>query len=139
MLLYIIYYCLLAPPHTNLTIPSYKLYFIMLYKLNEIVFAKCQDYPFWPAKVVNYFAQAASYKVVFYGEKSEATISESCMLPFTDEVLRKLSADSAHRNHKDLQHSIKIALKRLQKRRKGLASSSEEDDYYMDSEPPKRS
>lgn len=105
----------------------------MLYKTNEIVFAKCQDYPFWPGKIVHCFPQAASYKVVFYGEKSEATISEACMLPFNDEVIRKLSADSALRNYKELQHSIKIACKRLQKRRKGLASSSEEEDYFMDS------
>lgn len=109
------------------------------YKIGEIVFAKCQNYPFWPGKVIACFALASSYKVLFFGEKSEATIDDSCMLPFTDEVLRKLSADTAHRNNKDLQHAIKLAIKRSQKRKKGLASSSEDDDFFMESEPPKRS
>lgn len=105
----------------------------MLYKIGETVFAKCQNYPFWPGKVISCFPQAASYKVLFFGEKSEATIDECCMLPFTDEVLRKLSADTSHRNNKDLQYSIRLAVKRAQKRKKGLASSSEDDDFFMDS------
>jgi hypothetical protein len=55
------------------------------------------------------------------------------MLPFTDEVVKKVMNESSNRNNKNLRHSINIACKRYQKRRKGLASSSEEDDFMQES------
>jgi hypothetical protein len=60
------------------------------------------------------------------------------MLPFSDEVVRKIINEGANRNNKDLKHSIHIACKRFQKRKKGLASSSEEEDFIQESEPPKK-
>jgi hypothetical protein len=109
----------------------------MQYKVGDMVFAKCQNYPFWPGKVIVVSPITASYKVLFYGEKSEATIDESCMLPFSEDIIRKVMNEGNNRNNKDLRHSINIAIKRLQKRRKGLASSSEEDDFIQESEAPK--
>jgi hypothetical protein len=44
------------------------------YRLNDMVLAKCQNYPYWPGKIINVFPNSTSYKVLFYGEKSEATI-----------------------------------------------------------------
>jgi hypothetical protein len=103
----------------------------MQFKIGEMVFAKCQNYPFWPGKVIAIFSVTNSYKILFYGEKSEATIDESCMLPFNEDVLKKLASEGAHRSNKDLKHSMHIAYKRYQKRKKGLASSSEEDDFLQ--------
>jgi hypothetical protein len=111
---------------------------MMQYKVGDMVFAKCQNYPFWPGKVILVYTIAGSYKVLFYGEKSEATIDESCMLPFSDDIIRKVMNEGANKNNKDLRHSIQIACKRFQKRKKGLASSSEEDDFIQESDPPKR-
>jgi hypothetical protein len=42
----------------------------MQYKAGEMVFAKCQNYPFWPGKVISVSLITNSYKVLFYGEKS---------------------------------------------------------------------
>lgn len=47
---------------------------MMQYKVGDMVFAKCQNYPFWPGKVILVSALTGSYKVLFYGEKSEAII-----------------------------------------------------------------
>jgi hypothetical protein len=53
----------------------------MQHKVGDMVFAKCQNYPFWPGKIIAIFSNN-SYKVVFYGEKSEAMIDEGSMLAF---------------------------------------------------------
>lgn len=37
------------------------------YRLGEMVFAKCQNYPYWPGKIIASFPQSTSYKVLFYG------------------------------------------------------------------------
>ena len=47
---------------------------MMQYKVGDIVFAKCQNYPFWPGKVILVYPITVSYKILIYGEKSEATI-----------------------------------------------------------------
>ena len=65
MLLYIFYVHFLTI--TNNLPP-----FIMIsrFRLNDMVFAKCQNYPYWPGKIIAVFANTTSYKVLFYGEKS---------------------------------------------------------------------
>jgi hypothetical protein len=54
----------------------------MQYKIGDMVFAKCQNYPYWPGKIIGCQLTNLSYKVLFYGEKSEATIDESVILPY---------------------------------------------------------
>lgn len=40
----------------------------MQYKIGDIVFAKCQNYPFWPGKVISLLgSEGAAYKILFYG------------------------------------------------------------------------
>jgi hypothetical protein len=39
----------------------------MQYKVGEMVFAKCQNYPFWPGKVILVYPVTSSYKILFYG------------------------------------------------------------------------
>jgi hypothetical protein len=54
------------------------------YRLGEMVLAKCQNYPYWPGKIISFFPNSNSYKVLFYGEKSEATIDATYIIPFND-------------------------------------------------------
>lgn len=54
----------------------------MQHKVGEMVFAKCQNYPYWPGKIIDIVKHTNSYKILFYGEKSEAVIDEANMLPF---------------------------------------------------------
>ena len=103
----------------------------MQFRIGDMVFAKCQNYPFWPGKVIGIFPNVNSYKVLFYGQKSEATIDDTSILPFTEDVLRKVLNEGNNKNNKNLKHSIQIALKRYHKRKKGLASSSEEEDFFQ--------
>ena len=42
----------------------------MAFKYGDMVFAKCQNYPYWPGKVIATFANSNSLKILFYGEKS---------------------------------------------------------------------
>jgi hypothetical protein len=49
-----------------------------------MVLAKCQNYPYWPGKIISFFPNSNSYKVLFYGEKSEATIDATYIIPFND-------------------------------------------------------
>ena len=105
----------------------------MQYKVGDIVFAKCQNYPFWPGKVILVYPITASYKILFYGEKSEATIEETCLLPFCDEIIKRVVNEGGNRNNKELRNSINIACKRFQKRKRGLASSSEDEDFIQES------
>ena len=37
------------------------------YKYNDMVFAKCQNYPYWPGKIIGTFTNSSSCKVLFYG------------------------------------------------------------------------
>jgi len=37
------------------------------YKYGDMVFAKCQNYPYWPGKVISVLNGGLSYKVLFYG------------------------------------------------------------------------
>lgn len=121
MLLYILY-------ANFITITNNLPPFIMInrFRLNDMVFAKCQNYPYWPGKIIAVITHNASYKVLFYGEKSEATIDESSILPFNEETHRKMSLEGSYRTNKALRYSITIAYKRYNKRRNGLNSSSED-------------
>ena len=92
------------------------------YKYGDMVFAKCQNYPYWPGKIIS--TLETSYKVLFYGEKSEATIDQTFIIPFTDESYRKFSQESLARTNRELKYSLSVAYKRHNKRKKGLNSSS---------------
>ena len=103
-----------------------------------MVFAKCQNYPYWPGKIIGIFSKDNSYKVLFYGEKSEATIDSTYIIPFNDETYRKIITESASKNNKSLKYSLSVAIKRFNKRKKGVNSSSEEDDFLLETELPKK-
>jgi hypothetical protein len=96
------------------------------YRVGEMVFGKCQNYPYWPCKISAYFPNTTSYKVVFIGEKSEATIDQTYILPFTEETYRKISSEPSARTNRGLKHSLNIAIKRFNKLKKGLNTSSED-------------
>ena len=52
-----------------------------LYKYHDMVLAKCQNYPYWPGKVIGCPSET-SFKILFYGEKSEAIINTDYIMPF---------------------------------------------------------
>lgn len=103
----------------------------MQYKVGDMVFAKCQNYPYWPGKIISCQPNLLSYKVLFYGEKSQATIDESVILPYNEDVQRKILNEGNNKNNKNLRNSMNIAFKRYQQRKKGMASESEEEDYLQ--------
>jgi len=39
----------------------------MQYKIGDMVFAKCQSYPYWPGKVIACLPVQGTYKILFYG------------------------------------------------------------------------
>ena len=93
-----------------------------------MVFAKCENYPFWPGKVIAVFSNpksgSTSYKVLFYGEKSEATIDSNFVLPFSEDLSRQMAAEPAAKANRDLKRAIAVANKRFQKRKNGQLSES---------------
>lgn len=40
------------------------------FKSGDIVLAQCENYPYWPGKIISVLPNINSYKVLFYGEKS---------------------------------------------------------------------
>ena len=108
------------------------------YRLSDMVFAKCQSYPYWPGKIIFALPNGTSSKVLFYGEKSQATIDETFILPFNEETYKKMISESAAKTNKALKYSLTVAYKRYSKRKKGLNSSSEEEDFFQESQPPKK-
>lgn len=94
-------------------------------RLNDMVFAKCENYPYWPGKIIA--VNPSSYKVLFYGEKSEAIIDPAFIKPFTEDICREMASEPNARANKDLKRAISLAQKRFQKRSRGQLSESEND------------
>ena len=88
------------------------------FKNGDMVFAKCQNYPYWPGKIIG-ICPNNSFKVLFYGEKSEATIDHSFIISFTDESYRKFLQEPIVKVNRALKYSLSIASKRFNKRKKG--------------------
>ena len=95
------------------------------YKYGDMVFAKCQNYPYWPGKVIGSFPHTSSYKVLFYGEKSEATINENNIVPFNLDTHRKFAQEPIAKSNRALKFSLKVAMNHFAKRKKGLNSESD--------------
>lgn len=60
-------------------------------------------------------------------------------MPFNEDTYRKMMSQSAAKTNKALKYSLTVAYKRYSKRKKGLNSSSEEEDFFQQSEIPKKS
>ena len=91
------------------------------FRLRDMVFAKCENYPYWPSKILEVFPNG-SYKVLFYGEKSEATIDESCIIPYNEENYRRMSSDQNAKSSQKLKFSLSVAHKSYMKRKRGFNS-----------------
>lgn len=108
------------------------------YRVRDMVFAKCQGYPYWPGQVIATNPKENSCQVLFYGEKSSAFIEVTFIQPFNDETYKKFSEEPISKTNKTLKYSLELARKRYNKRKKGIISSSEENDFLQESETCKR-
>ena len=91
----------------------------MGYKINDMVFAKCTSYPYWPAKVVSVHLKLGSYRVLFYGEKSEAVLKEEHLMPFSEQNIKTVLAEGNNNHNSKLKRSIQVATNRMRSRKKG--------------------
>jgi hypothetical protein len=101
------------------------------YRYGDMVFAKCQNYPYWPGKVIRTFPNSNSYKVLFYGEKSEAIIDIENIIPFNEESHKRFSSETAGKKDKSLKFSLNLSMKIYIKRKKGLEEESGEEEVYQ--------
>jgi len=70
--------------YTNLTL-LYILPMIKekpVYKIKDIILARSEAAPYWPAKIIQICAMRG-YRVVFFGEKVAAFVKEKDVLPYT--------------------------------------------------------
>lgn len=56
------------------------------YQLDEVVFAQCPDYPFWPARVIKVYEDGV-YKVDFFNDNTTSNLAERSLLPFNLETI----------------------------------------------------
>ena len=58
------------------------------FQLGDIVFARCRDSPYWPAKVILLLPEHGIYKVSFFNHNSTAYIDENDLILFSNETVK---------------------------------------------------
>lgn len=94
----------------------------MSFKVGDMVLAKCQNYPYWPAKIIK--SNQHCYQVLFYGEKTHADIDFDSIISFTEEDCKKVLSHGNNRNNKELRNSIAIANKKYKRKMLNKPESS---------------
>jgi hypothetical protein len=94
----------------------------------SLCLAKVQGHPHWPAKVLDCLRNG-SYRVVFFGEKSEATVLPQMVIEFSPPNLAKLKKQKEAARNKTLREALRIAERVLEEREKG--NDEFEDEALM--------